>query len=170
MCYMTDRELLARLAEAAADADRLRAHATDALRTAIGEAADRGLTQTQIARAVGRSQPEVSRLIKAHRARSFRPSSSAGRLLSRHRDEIIARAKVHRVSNIRVFGSVARGDDDDRSDIDLLVDLEPHADLFDLAALDVELEELLGRPVDIVPVRMLKPHVAPSALAEAVTL
>lgn len=71
---------------------------------------------------------------------------------------------------MRVFGSVARGEDDDVSDIDLLVDLEPGADLFDLAALDVELEKLLGHPVDIVPSRMLKPHVAPSVLSDAVEL
>jgi predicted nucleotidyltransferase len=69
-----------------------------------------------------------------------------------------------------VFGSVVRGEDDDGSDIDLLVDLEPGADLLDLAALDIELERLLGRPVDIVHARMLKPHVAHSALADAVEL
>jgi len=50
------------------------------------------------------------------------------------------------------------------------VDLEPGADLLDLAALDIELEKLLGRPVDIVPARILKPHVAPSAVADAVEL
>jgi uncharacterized protein len=48
--------------------------------------------------------------------------------------------------------------------------LAPGADLFDLAALDVELERLLGHSVDIVPARMLKAHVAPSALADAVEL
>jgi hypothetical protein len=107
---------------------------------------------------------------QANQARSFRPSSRLGYLLAQHRLEIIARARAHHVSHIRVFGSVVRGTDDEGSDIDLLVDLEPGADLFDLAALDVELEELLGHPVDVVPARMLKPHVAPSALAEAATL
>ena len=65
---------------------------------------------------------------------------------------------------------MARGEDDDGSDIDFLVDLDPGADLLDLAALDIELERLLGHPVDIVPARMLKPYVAPSALADAVKL
>lgn len=170
MCYMTDQAgVRESLAATAAEADKLRARAGELLRTAVGEAADHGLTQTEIARAIGRSQPEVSRLIKEYRTRRFRPSSRLGRLLARHRDEVIALGRAHRVSNIRVFGSVARGDDDENSDIDLLVDLDPHADLFDLAALDIELEELLGHPVDVVPARLLSRH-ARHAAAEAVTL
>lgn len=112
----------------------------------------------------------MSRLIRAYRAGRFRPISPLGRILARHRSEIVALAHAHKASNIRVFGSVARGEDDEASDIDLLVDLDPGADLFDLAALDTELTELLGRPVDIVPARMLKPHLAQSALADAVQL
>lgn len=170
MYYMTEPEVLATLAKAAAEADRLRARASESLRNAVGRAADSGLTQKEIARAVGRSQPEVSRLVKAYRARSLPETSRLGRLLRQHRDEIITLARAHRVSNVRVFGSVARGEDDESSDIDLLVDLEPRADLLDLAALDIQIEQLLGRPVDIVPTRMLKPRVAASALAEAVAL
>lgn len=171
MYYMVENsELLASLTRAADEADALRSRASERLRTAIGEAADHGLTQSQIARAARRSQPEVSRLIRAYRARPFHPSSRLGHLLSQHRDEVIARARAHRASHVRVFGSVARGTDNETSDIDLLVDLEPGADLLDLAALDLELTELLGHSVDIVPARMLKPHVADSALAEAVPL
>jgi predicted nucleotidyltransferase len=171
MCYMAhDSDLLTSLASAAAEADRLRSRGSELLRTAVGRAADAGLTQTQIALAIGRSQPEVSRLLKAYRARSLHPSSPGSRLLLEHRDEILAIARSHRASNVRVFGSVARGEDDEASDIDLLVDLEPHADLLDLAALDIELQELLGRRVDVVPARLLKRRVAPAALAEAVPL
>lgn len=171
MCYMTEEPAtVAALATAAAEADRLRARASEMLRNAVGRAAEDGLTQSQIARAVGRSQPEVSRLLRAYRHRAFRPVSPRGRRLVERRDEIVALAKAHRVSNIRVFGSVVRGDDDESSDIDLLVDLEPDADLLDLAALDLELGKLLGQRVDIVPARMLKEHVAATALAEAVPL
>lgn len=165
-----EAEYLEALAAVAAEADRLRAQASAALREAVGKAADRGLTQNQIAGAIGRSQPEVSRLIRAYRARRFRPSSPLGRVVAQHRDEIVALAHAHKASNVRVFGSVVRGEDDDTSDIDFLVDLDSGADLLDLAALDIELEDLLGHPVDIVPVRMLKPHVASSALADAVEL
>lgn len=112
----------------------------------------------------------MSRLVRAYRARRFRPTTPLGRILARHRDEVLALAHAHKVSNVRVFGSVVRGEDDETSDIDLLVDLAPGADLFDLAALDLELQRLLGHPVHIVPARMLKPHVAPSALFDAVEL
>jgi predicted nucleotidyltransferase len=91
-------------------------------------------------------------------------------VLARHREEVLALAQAHKTTNVRVFGSVLRGEDDDASDIDLLVDIAPGADLFDLAALGVELERLLGRSVDIVPARMLRVHVAASALADAVAL
>jgi len=171
ICYMDeDADLMESLARVAAEADQLRVRASTSLREAVGKAADRGLTQQQIAHAIGRSQPEVSRLIKAHRATLFRPTSPLGRILARHRDEVVALAHAHKASNVRVFGSLVRGEDDDASDIDLLVDLDPGADLLDLAALDIALETLLGHPVDIVPARMLKPHVAPSALADAVAL
>lgn len=171
MCYMDqDAEFTEWLARTGAEADELRARAGRSLREAVGKAADRGLTQKRIAQIIGRSQPEVSRLIRAYRAGRFHPTSPLGKILARHRHEIVTLAHAHKASNVRVFGSVARGEDDETSDIDLLVDLDPGADLFDLAALDRELTNLLGHPVDVVPARMLKPPVAPSALTDAVQL
>jgi uncharacterized protein len=169
---MTDLapDLIEELSRVATETDRQRAEARSRLLRAVGEASDRGLTQTEIARSIGRSQPEVSRLIKAYRAAKFRPSTRLGRLLNKHRDDIVAIAKEHKASNVRVFGSVARGDDELSSDIDLLVDLAPDADLLDIAGLKIDLERLLGHPVDVVPARMLKPRVAPSALLDAVAL
>jgi uncharacterized protein len=163
-------ELHRELADAAAEADRLRARASESLRAAVARAAEQGLTQTQIAGAIGRSQPEGSRLLREHRSQRFRSSSRLGRHLIRHRNGVLALVKAHRAGNVRVFGSLARGQDAEASDIDLLVDLEPGADLFDLAALDIELERLLGHPVDVVPARMLRPKTASAALAEAVAL
>lgn len=114
--------------------------------------------------------PQLSQLIRANRPCHFQPRSSLGLLLARNRDEVLALAQAHKVYNVRVFGSVARGKDDGSSDIDLLVDLAPGADLFDLAALNLALVRLLGHPVDIVPARMPKPHTSSSALADAVEL
>jgi predicted nucleotidyltransferase len=162
--------LVKRLSRVATETDRQRAQASARLLKAVGEAADHGLTQTEIAQAIGRSQPEVSRLLRIHRAAKFRPSSPLGRLLNKHREEIIAIASEHKASNVRVFGSVARGEDEPSSDIDLLVDLAPDADLLDIAGLNVVLERLLSHPVDVVPARMLKTRIAPFALADAVTL
>lgn len=66
------------------------------------------------------------------------------------REEILRIAAKHGAHNVRVFGSVARGEADEKSDIDLLVEFEPERSLLDHAGLVAELEELLGRKVDVV--------------------
>ena len=71
-------------------------------------------------------------------------------LVKSKREEILRVAAQHGAYNIRVFGSMARGEAGAGSDIDLLVDLEPGRSLLDLGGLQVELEALLGRPVDVV--------------------
>ena len=72
------------------------------------------------------------------------------KVLEEKRDQILRIASRHGAHNIRVFGSVARGDADESSDIDLLVDFELDRSLLDHAALVLDLEELLGRKVDVV--------------------
>ena len=72
------------------------------------------------------------------------------KVLEEKRDQILRIASRHGAHNIRVFGSVARGDADESSDIDLLVDFEPDRSLLDHAALVLDLEELLGHKVDVV--------------------
>ena len=72
-----------------------------------------------------------------------------GRL--RHkRQEILALAAKHGARNVRVFGSVARGEAGATSDIDLLVEFDDNRSLFDVVGLTQDLEELLGRKVDVV--------------------
>ncbi len=71
-------------------------------------------------------------------------------LLKEKREEILRIAAKHGARNVRVFGSVARGEADEQSDIDFLVEFEPGRSLLDHAALVLELEELLGRKVDVV--------------------
>lgn len=66
------------------------------------------------------------------------------------RDEILGIAARHGARNIRVFGSVARGEDRPASDLDLLVDMEADRSLLDLVALQLDLEALLLRAVDVV--------------------
>jgi uncharacterized protein len=88
--------------------------------------------------------------------------------LARMRAEILAAAARHGASNVRVFGSVARGEADAASDVDFLVDFEPGRSLLDLASLLVELEDLLGHPVDVVTEPGLKARIRPRVLAEAV--
>ena len=76
----------------------------------------------------------------------------------------------HKAHNLRVFGSVARGAEGSSSDIDILVDALPGATLFDLGALQVELEELLGTNVDLVTLGDLPMSFRSSVLAEAVAI
>lgn len=91
-------------------------------------------------------------------------------LLKEKREQILKIAAKHGARNVRVFGSVARGEADEKSDIDFLVELEPGRSLLDHAALLVELEELLGHRVDVVTERGLRPRVRDRVLREAVAL
>jgi predicted nucleotidyltransferase len=91
-------------------------------------------------------------------------------LLRQHRDAILAVARRHGVTRVRVFGSRARGTGDEASDVDLLVDLEPGRSLLDLGAVTVELREVLGRRVDVVTERGLRPRIREEVLRDAVPL
>lgn len=71
-------------------------------------------------------------------------------LIKEKRDEILQIAARHGARNVRVFGSVARGDARSDSDIDFLVEMEPDRSLLDLIGMKQDLENLLGRSVDVV--------------------
>jgi predicted nucleotidyltransferase len=90
--------------------------------------------------------------------------------LRSHRSEILETARARGASRVRVFGSVARGDATETSDIDFLVDLDVDRGLFDLGGLLMDLEELLGHNVDVVTEAGLRSRVAPSVLDDAVDL
>jgi predicted nucleotidyltransferase len=91
-------------------------------------------------------------------------------LLSAKKPEILRAAKDHGAGNVRVFGSVARGEASLHSDVDLLVDLEPGRSLLDHAALVLELEALLGRRVDVAVARGLRARIRDRVLKEAIPL
>lgn len=88
--------------------------------------------------------------------------------LERHRACVRSLVVRFRATNPRVFGSVARGDDTDSSDLDILVDTLPGATLFDLGGLQVELEDMLGVPVDLLTPGDLPEKFRIKALAEAI--
>lgn len=90
--------------------------------------------------------------------------------LRERRSEIESVARAHGASRVRVFGSVARGDATELSDLDLLVDLDEGRSLFDLGALLTDLRDLLGCEVDVATERSLRPRVAERVLADAVDL
>ena len=90
--------------------------------------------------------------------------------LESRRREILELAARHGARNVRVFGSMARGDDRATSDVDLLVDMEPGRTLLDVIALEQDLEELLGRPVEVLTDGGLSPYLQQRILAEATAL
>jgi predicted nucleotidyltransferase len=77
-------------------------------------------------------------------------------LVEARREQVKAIAARHHASRVRLFGSVARGDERPESDIDLLVDFTKDSSLFDLMRMTRELEGLLGHPVDVVSTGGLK--------------
>ena len=155
------------------------------------------LSQTDVARRAGVAQSVVSayesgkrepafstltRLIAAtgHRlevelnpdecAHPGLPDTPLGRRLRQRRKKILATAAKYGASNVRVFGSVARGEDTPQSDIDLLVDLSPRSGLVALGRLERELSETLGVSVDVVPADSLRPRVRTETDREAIQL
>ena len=90
--------------------------------------------------------------------------------LRAHRDAIRAIAGRYGARNLRVFGSVMRGEADAASDVDFLVELEPGRSLFDLGSLLMDLQEHLHCKVDVVTPAMLKSSVRERVLREALPL
>ncbi|MFZ5453959.1 MAG: nucleotidyltransferase family protein [Thermodesulfobacteriota bacterium] len=91
-------------------------------------------------------------------------------LIKEKRQEILLLAARHGATNVRVFGSVARGEADAASDLDVLVDLEPGRSLLDLGGLLMDLQQLLGRDVDVVTEKGLRERIRERVLKEAVPL
>jgi uncharacterized protein len=91
-------------------------------------------------------------------------------MLHQKREDILRLAAIHGARNVRIFGSVVRGEAGVNSDIDFLVDMEPGRTLFDLGGLLFELQELLGVEVDVVPESGLRENVRSRILKEAAPL
>lgn len=140
-----------------------------------------GLTQSVVsAYESGARQPSLPTLQRLVAAAGFdldvqvceRPASTSlagpiGTRLSRHRLQVLDIATAHGLTNLRVFGSVARGDDTIDSDIDLLVDVPEGIGLIGLARCQRDLVALLGAPVDLVLADDFKAGMTAAALAEA---
>jgi predicted nucleotidyltransferase len=95
---------------------------------------------------------------------------NASEILRGNRDDILRIAGQYGATNVRVFGSVARGEADADSDIDLLVTFESGRSLMDHAGLQIELEKLVGIRVEVASDKGLKSRIRNRVLAEAVNL
>lgn len=150
------------------------------------------MTQAQLAERAGVAQPMISAYETGRREPSFpmlvklidatghdlvvdltRKGLPAGTRLAHirnHRDEVIKLAAAAGMHNVRVFGSSARGEDTEKSDIDLLVDLDKGVSLLDIVGLGMDLTDLLGVKVEVAPVNSLKDYIREEAHSESVPL
>ncbi|MFT4030247.1 MAG: nucleotidyltransferase domain-containing protein [Protaetiibacter sp.] len=152
------------LAEVARRSDALVRRARAELVHAIRDAAATGMTQAEIATEIGRSQPEVSRLLRFH---GSTPLAHRLRANAREVRRLVAEIGGR---NVRVFGSVATGTDTPESDIDLLFTAGRPLSLMQLGSLEAQLSELIGAEIDLVPDASLRPALRERILSEAVPL
>jgi hypothetical protein len=158
---------------------------------------DAGLTQAELARRAGTAQSAVARyesgaaspsirtlerllaaaghrlVLDAQRGTPEQTDLSGARMrrLQRLRPDILRVARRYAITDVRVFGSVARGEDTADSDIDLLVEFDAaHHGALPLIGLRRELAELIGEPVDVATLDLLRPEIASEAEATAVPL
>ena len=153
-----------------------------------------GLTQQQLAVRAGTSQSAIARYEKGVSspstdtlARVLKASglqlevrlvpatqsnlaSSRAKLIREKRGDILRIARKYEVSNVRIFGSVARGEDVENSDIDLLVDFDISNGVFPIIHLKNDLEKLLNNKVDVAPIALMKKEVLNNAFQEAVPI
>ncbi len=141
-----------------------------------------GITQSVIsAYESGRREPSVPALQRLVAGTGLRleldarsphelPRRGHGELLRRKRKAVRVALAKHNVSEARVFGSVARGEQTPTSDIDIAVRMPADTDLIDIAALGLDLESILGVPVDVVPFSSLRPGVAAEVERDGIAL
>jgi hypothetical protein len=79
-------------------------------------------------------------------------------------------AQKYGAKNVRVFGSMARSEEDMDSDLDIIVEMESGSSLLDIIAIKQDIEELLGRKVDVVTEASISPYIRDAVLKEAVSL
>ena len=92
------------------------------------------------------------------------------RVLKERREEILRIAAGHGARDVRVFGSLARGETGPDSDLDILVKLDPGRSLLDIIAIKQDLEDLIGCEVDVVTEAAISPYIREEVLRESVSL
>jgi len=93
-----------------------------------------------------------------------------GKILREKRDQILTIARQYGARNVRIFGSIARGEGKRDSDLDVLVELEPGRSLLDIIAIKQDLEDLLNTKVDVVTEAAVSPYIRDEVLRQAISL
>ena len=159
-----DARIRAKLSQAAL-ADRAKTSQPAIARYEAG-AASPSLSTLERILAASNSSLVLSAPQKQRRARQA-SSSRRLALIRGLRDSLQATAERHGIRNLRVFGSVARGQETPESDVDFLVDLDPERTLLDVIGFQQEAEDILGTGVDVAVPRMMKGRVRARAMREA---
>jgi len=156
----------------AGDSPQLRVRLSDELLRALHRrAAFEGVTVSELARRV--LADAAYRSPVSHLPSQIQRGGLTGPLglrLQQRRRDVLDAAASHGITNVRVFGSVARGEDGPDSDVDLLADLPQGMGLIGLGRARADLERVLDARVDLIPASDLKPDVVPSVTAELVPL
>lgn len=134
------------------------------------EAGHRQPALSTLAALVAAAGMELEVRVRAPRRGLDRLTGPVGRRVRRKRRQVVAAAAAHGLTNVRVFGSVARGEDRPDSDVDLLADLPTEMGIFGLGRAREELERILSASVDLIPTGDLKPDVARRVDGESVAL
>jgi predicted nucleotidyltransferase len=95
---------------------------------------------------------------------------SVSNTIKSKREEILNIAQKFGAKNVRIFGSMARGEENPESDLDIIVEMEKGSSLLDIIAIKQDIEELLGRKVDVVTEASISPYIRNTVLREAVNL
>lgn len=95
---------------------------------------------------------------------------SVSNIIKNRREEIINIAKKNGAKNVRVFGSMSRGEGSAQSDLDIIVEMQSGSSLLDIIAIKQDIEDLLGRKVDVVTEASISPYIRDEVLKEAVNL
>lgn len=95
---------------------------------------------------------------------------SISSIIKNRREEVINIAQKYGAKNVRVFGSMARGEESVESDLDIIVEMEHGSSLLDIIAIKQDIEGLLGRKVDVVTEASISPYIRDAVLKEAVNL
>lgn len=137
----------------------------------VVEMLDRVGSRAQTSRTVDERSDYYTGSMSESVQRARRPlSGPSGRRVALHRDELLDVLRRHGVTNPQIFGSTARGDDREDSDLDLLVDFAPGTDLIDMVNIKAELEAILGTSIDLIPRDGLKDRVRAGAVRDLVPL
>ncbi|USQ77838.1 nucleotidyltransferase domain-containing protein [Ornithinimicrobium cryptoxanthini] len=146
------------------EADKAVRDARARLVAAVRQAAAEGMTQEQIGAAIGRSQPEVSRLLRFH------GTGPLGQKVRSARSQILALIRSAGGTNVRIFGSVATGAERPGSDVDLVFTMSSPMSLMELGELEQQVAKVVGADVDLIPESVVRPDLRERVLAEALPL